>query len=146
MKSFDLIPGNKYIDYDVCDTDGNQMKISSLYKGKIIYIDLWASWCSSCRRHAKALIPIYEKYKDKGFQIIAIAHERKVEDMTKALKADGYPWNSLIDLKDKNEIWLKNGLSKAGGGGYLIDSNGTILSVYPEADETERILKEKIGE
>ena len=146
MKSFDLIPGNKYIDYDVCDTDGNQMKISSLYKGKIIYIDLWASWCSPCRRHAKALIPIYEKYKDKGFQIIAIAHERKVEDMTKALKADGYPWNSLIDLKDKNEIWLKNGLSNAGGGGYLIDSNGTILSVYPEADETERILKEKLGE
>lgn len=146
MKSFDLIPGNKYIDYDVCDTDGNQMKISSLYKGKIIYIDLWASWCGPCRRHAKALIPIYEKYKDKGFQIIAIAHERKVEDMTKALKADGYPWNSLIDLKDKNEIWLKNGLSNAGGGGYLIDSNGTILSVYPEADETERILKEKLGE
>ena len=66
--------------------------------------------------------------------------------MTKALKADGYPWNSLIDLKDKNEIWLKNGLSTAGGGGYLIDSNGTILSVYPEADETERILKEKLGE
>lgn len=146
MMSFDLIPGNKYIDYDVCDADGNQMKISSLYKGKIIYIDLWASWCGPCRRHAKALIPIYEKYKDKGFQIIAIAHERKVEDMTKALKADGYPWNSLIDLKDKNEIWLKNGLSTAGGGGYLIDSNGTILSVYPEADETERVLKEKLGE
>ena len=73
IKAIDLIPGNKYIDYDVCNKEGKQVKISSLYSGKLIYIDLWASWCGSCRRRAIALKPLYEKYKDKGFQVIGIA-------------------------------------------------------------------------
>lgn len=138
--------GNKYIDYDVRNYEGNTAKISSLYKGKLIYIDMWASWCGPCRKHAKELIPVYEKYKDRGFQIIAIARENTEGVMERAMKHDGYPWPSLLDLKDEHSVWRKNGLGNGGGGGYLIDADGTILAIYPEAEETERILKEKLGE
>ncbi len=146
LSAIDLIPGNKYIDYDVCDSDGKTVKLSSLYTGKIVYIDLWASWCGPCRKHAKELIPLYEKYKDKGFQIIAIAREQKEENMHKAIKKDGYPWLCLLELNDKNQIWWKNGVSNAGGGGFLIDDEGTILAVYPDAEETERFLKVRLDE
>lgn len=142
LKSLDLVPGNKYIDYEVTDSNGKQVALSSLFTGKVIYIDLWASWCGPCRKHAKTLIPIYEKYKDKGFQVIGIARESAEENMHKALAKDGYPWLNLIELNDKNQIWSKNGTSNAAGGGFLIDDNGTILSVYPDAEETEHILKE----
>lgn len=144
IKSLDLTPGNRYIDFDVRGTDGRNVKLSSLFTGKVIYIDMWASWCVSCRRHAKELIPLYEKYKDKGFQVIAIARERKEADMLKAIENDGYKWTCLLELNDGNQVWLKNGLNASGGGGFLIDADGTILAVYPEADETERILKEKL--
>ena len=146
LKSLDLVPGNKYIDYEVTHPDGKQVALSSLFTGKVIYIDLWASWCGPCRKHAKALIPIFEKYKDKGFQVIGIARESAEEDMAKALTKDGYPWISLLELNDKNQVWLKNGISNAGGGGFLIDEHGTILSVYPEAEETERILEKILVE
>lgn len=144
LSAIDLIPGNKYIDYDVCNADGKTVKLSSLYTGKIIYIDLWASWCGPCRRHAKELVPLYEKYKDKGFQVIAIAREQKAENMHKAIKKDGYQWLCLLELNDKYQIWWKNGVSTAGGGGFLIDEKGTILAVYPDAEETERFLKERL--
>lgn len=144
LKSLDLVPGNKYIDYEVTNSNGKQVALSSLFTGKVIYIDLWASWCGPCRKHAKALIPIYEKYKDKGFQVIGIAREFAEENMHKALAKDGYPWLNLIELNDKNQIWLKNGVSQAAGGGFLIDDSGTILSVYPEAEETEHILEENL--
>ena len=124
--------------------DGKQAEISSLYTGKVIYIDLWASWCSPCRKHAKELIPIYEKYKDKGFQIIGIARETKAENMQKAIQQDQYPWLSLLELNDQNQVWLKNGISNAAGGGFLILKDGTILSVYPDAEETERLLKKHL--
>ena len=91
LQSLTLQPGNQYIDYAVSLPDGKQAALSTLFTGEIIYIDLWASWCGPCRRHAKALMPIYEKYKDKGFQIIGIARESKAEDMQKAIQKDGYP-------------------------------------------------------
>ena len=146
IKSKELAVGNKYIDYQVCDYEGNSVNISSLYEGKIIIIDLWASWCGPCRKHSKELIPIYGRFKDKGLQVIAIARESKKENMIAAIEKDGYPWASLIDLNGRDRIWQKNGASDRGGIIYLISADGTILAVNPTAEETEQILNEQLGE
>ena len=139
-----LKPGRKYIDYLVPDGRGRDVMLSSLYRGKLIYINLWASWCGSCRRHAKSLIPLYNKYKDRGFQIISFARESRKGAMEEAEKRDGYPWKSQAELNDRHRIWQRNGLGNAGGGGYLIDNNGTILAVYPSAGELEAILERRL--
>ena len=142
--AYHLQPGKPYIDYSVRNTDGQLVPISSLIKGKVALIDLWASWCGPCRRHSKAMIPIYEKYKDKGFTVIAIARERKAEDMQIAAQHDGYPWPCLLELRDENRIWLKNGVGGAGGAMFLIDRDGTILSTSNDAQELEPIIKKAL--
>lgn len=139
-----LKPGFRYIDYIVPDGRGNEVMLSSLYKGKLIYIDLWASWCGVCRNHAKTLIPIYNKYKDRGFQIISFAREVKKGAMEAAVAQDGYPWTSTAEINDKYKIWEQNGVRNSAGGGYLIDEHGTILAVYPSAEELEAILKRRL--
>lgn len=139
-----LQPGKPYMDYTVRNIDGELVPISSLIKGKVVLIDLWASWCGSCRRHSMAMIPVYERYKDKGFTVIAIARENKREDMEKAAKKDGYPWTSLLELKDENQIWEKNGTGNGGGGMFLIDRDGTILSTSTEAEELEPLIKKAL--
>lgn len=146
IASVGLSEGNKYIDYDVRNTDGRTVKLSSLYSGKLVYIDLWASWCGPCRRHLKDLIPVYDRWKDRGFQVIGIAREVKEGEMEKAVAHDGFTWTNLLELKDEHSIWLQNGCNNAAGGGFLIDaSTGTILAVYPDAEATEKILEEKLG-
>lgn len=139
-----LKPGFRYIDYIVPDGRGNEVMLSSLYKGKLIYIDLWASWCSPCRNHAKSLIPVYNKYKDHGFQIISFAREMKEGAMETAAAQDGYPWTSTAEINDKYKIWEQNGVRSTAGGGYLIDEHGIILAVYPSAEEMEAILKRRL--
>lgn len=144
ISSKELKVGNKYIDYPISDADDNILNLSSLCKGKIILVALWASWCGPCRRKSKQIIPLYNEYKDKGFQVIAIARERKKEHMLQAIAKDGYPWQSYLDLKDQNRVWQKNGVNNAGGITFLISSDATILAVNPTAQEIATILKERL--
>ena len=143
--AYRLQPGKPYIDYTVRNTDGQLVPISTLTKGKVALIDLWASWCGPCRRHSIAMIPVYEKYKDKGFTVIAIARERNREAMENAAKKDGYPWPSLLDLNDENQVWRKNGAGNAGGAMYLIDRDGTILSTSTDAEELEPLIRKALN-
>ena len=143
--AYHLQPGKPYIDYDVRNIDGQPVPISSLIRGKVALIDLWASWCGPCRRHSIAMIPIYEKYKDKGFTVVAIARERNREAMENAAKKDGYPWPSLLELNDENQVWRKNGASNAGGAMFLIDRDGTILSTSTDAEELEPLIKRALN-
>lgn len=48
---------------------------SEYMHGKVELIHLWASWCGSCRHIGMEMIPMYEQYKTKRFEVIGIAHE-----------------------------------------------------------------------
>ena len=143
--AYRLQPGKPYIDYTVRNIDGQLVPISTLTKGKVTLIDLWASWCGPCRRHSIAMIPVYEKYKDKGFTVVAIARERNRQAMENAAKKDGYPWQSLLELNDENGVWRKNGAGNAGGAMYLIDRDGTILSTSTDAEELEPLIRKALN-
>lgn len=137
--------GGHYIDFTAPDLDGKMVKLSEEIKGKIAILDLWASWCGPCRTNSISFKPIYDEYKDKGFTIIGVARERGNDNaMRKAIEKDGYKWLNLIDLNDKEEVWLKYGIVNAAGGVYMIDRDGTILAKDPTVEEIRAILEEKI--
>ncbi len=136
--------GSRYIDFSAPDLNGRKHTLSEEIAGKVVLIDLWASWCGSCRRTSKSMIPLYEKYKERGFTVVGVAREEKRENMERAIAQDGYPWLNLLELHDENKIWSKYGVDNAGGITVLVDRDGTILAVHPTAEEVERILLEKL--
>ena len=140
-----LKPGNPFLDLQARTADGNIVDVSSLYQGKVTLICLWASWCGPCRRHNKAMIPVYEAYRDKGFTVIGIAREKTLDSMIKAAEKDGYPWQNLADLKDELHVFEKCGLSYSGGGMFLIDKDGIILSTSVDANELEPLIRKALG-
>jgi len=96
--------GGRYIDFSAPDAQGNEVKLSDKIGGHVALIDLWASWCGPCRRLSVSMIPVYEKYKDRGFTIVGVARENKLSDMVRAAEQDGYPWLTLVELEDKAKI------------------------------------------
>lgn len=135
--------GGQFIDFTSQTVDGKIVRLSDVINGKVALIDLWASWCGSCRVRSKSVIPVYEKYKNKGFVVVGIACEYKNTEAFKgALKHDKYPWLNLVELDNKNGIWNKYNLSGAGGSTVLVDAGGKILAILPTAGELDKLLNE----
>lgn len=136
-----------YVDFTLPDVDGVNHTLSELIDGKIAVVDLWASWCSGCRRHSKALIPLYEKYKDMGFTVVGVARELK-DDIAwrKALEKDGYPWVNLLAMEPDHWVWSKYGVPTGGGGVFLVSRDGIVVAVNPSVEEIEEYLRENLNE
>lgn len=138
-----LVVGGHYFDFKAPTIDGKMVTISDSIKGKVALIDLWSTWCGSCRYTAKSMIPIYEKYKDKGFTVIGICGVYK--DMNQyhiAMENDKYPWLNLVEFNNQNGIWSLYNIEGSGGCNFLVDSDGKILAIGPDAKEVEEILSE----
>lgn len=135
--------GGKYIDFTAPDFDGNMITLSDKIEGKVAVIDMWASWCGPCIRTSINMIPIYEKYKDRGFEIVGIARENNsVDAAKKVIEERKFPWTNLKELDDEGRVWYKYGISNAAGGVFLVDRDGTILLINPLATEVEAKLEE----
>lgn len=135
--------GAHYIDFTAPDLGGTDHTLSAEIEGKVALIDFWASWCGPCRRLSRSIIPVYEKYKNRGFTVVGVARERDPKAMRKAIDRDKYPWLNLIELKDRAKLWNLYGI-RGGGNKFLVDRDGTILAIDPKPERLEAILKEKL--
>lgn len=138
-------PGMPYLNFEAPSTDGKRYALSELVAGKIAVLDCWASWCGSCRRHSIKLIPLYEKYRDKGFTVIGVAREYdNLDAMEQAVKQDGYPWIQLYDLDEAEGIWDLYGIYQAGGI-FLIGKDGKIVERVMDINSVRDYLEEHLG-
>lgn len=137
--------GNKFVDFSAPDLTGNRERLSDLAKGKIVLLNLWATWCGPCITKSKLMLPLYEKYKDKGFSVIAVAGEYKSADnLTSFLEREKWPWTNLVDLDNAEGIWQKYNADNRAGAMFLFDKNGNILAVDPTPDEVKTVLETQL--
>ena len=92
------------IDFEAKDIEGNVIELSK-YKGKIVILDFWATWCPPCIKEIPNLKKIYSKYKGEDFEIISIALERKPKEHALKFVTDKkMNWVHIIDKNKGREI------------------------------------------
>lgn len=139
--SNEITPGTPFNDFSAKDAEGNVHSLSSLIEGKPALLDLWASWCGSCRRTSKTMIPVYDEFSPKGFTIVGVARENGTPDAAlHAIEKDGYKWLNLFEIDDTNGIWAIYRRQNAGGGTFLISPEGKIVKSDVTAEEVREYL------
>ena len=110
------------------------------FKGKVVYVDFWASWCSSCAESFPFLDMLQEQYQSQGLHIVAINMDENIED-AKDFLAKFSPKFMVVTNKDQQ--CAINFAVEAMPSSYLIDKKGNIRYAHIgfRAGETEELKK-----
>jgi thiol-disulfide isomerase/thioredoxin len=117
------------------------------FKGKLLLIDFWASWCSPCRKEFPGLLALYEKYKDKGFEILGISIDDKSNKWIEAIRKDKLTWPQFIDEGPPfggkaSRLYNIRALPSI----FLVNQNGVIIAENISLDQIETTVSRLLNQ
>jgi cytochrome c biogenesis protein CcmG, thiol:disulfide interchange protein DsbE len=104
-------------------------------KGKVVYVDFWASWCGPCKQSFPFMNDLQAKYRALGFEIVAINLDAKREDADKFLAEVPAQFNVAFDAKGES---AKRFEVKGMPSSYLIGRDGKVFSAHKGFKEEDR--------
>jgi thiol-disulfide isomerase/thioredoxin len=142
----DIMPkvGEAAIDFTYPDKDGNEFSLSS-FRGNLVYVDVWATWCGPCRAEIPALQQLEKDYHDKNITFLSVSTDR-----------DKDAWIKMVKEKELGGIQLLAGNNSKISKSYaifgiprfmLFDTEGNVISTdapRPSSDEIRPLLDENL--
>ncbi|MCP4457296.1 MAG: TlpA family protein disulfide reductase [Cytophagales bacterium] len=118
--------------------DGKTITLSSLIGKKVLMVYFWASWCDGCEAENPNIIRIYNKYKDRGFDIYAVSLDKDRSEWLNAIEKYQFPWTNISDLKEWESESVKTYHVNRTPGIYLLNKEGRIMAKNLRGKELEK--------
>ncbi len=128
-------------DFALTDLEGNPFRLSDL-RGKVVFINFWATDCPPCRAEMPEIEAIYQEYKDKGLVVVGVDIMETEAEVRQFVQRGGYSWTFVIDKTGE----VTAGYSIAAiPTSFFIDREGIIRAVNIGA-MTKRAMEAKLAE
>lgn len=112
------------------------------YRGKVVIVDFWATWCGPCRKEMPNVKALREKLKDKGFEVVGVSVDKDLEALDTYLQENDIPWETLAG-DEAGELATKYGV-RGIPTMMLIDQKGNVVAVAHNvaalAPQAEKLL------
>lgn len=141
MKSTDI--GAVAPDFSAPTPNGNVLALSDVTgNSKLTLVDFWAGWCRPCREENPNIVSVYNKYKDKGFNVLGVSLDTQEELWKNAIDSDGLAWNHISNLQRFDDPIARLYNINAIPAAFLLDENGVIIA----KDLRGPALEQKVAE
>lgn len=127
----------------VVDLDGKPISLAD-YRGKVVLLDFWAVWCGPCLGEIPRIKAVYERYHDKGFDVIGVSLDEDAAVLREFIKEKGIPWRQIFD----GQKWAGHLVKQYGVHGipapFLMDREGKVISVKARGSLLEELVTAEI--
>lgn len=143
------LPGNE-IEVTGKTTEGKDFDWAA-YKGKVVLVDFWATWCGPCRAELPNVKANYEKYHAKGFEVVAISLDEDREALAGFLKDEAIPWTNLVAIPEKDGEPAEQPTAKHYGvtsipTAILVGKDGKVVSLNARGEALTELLDKLLGD
>lgn len=121
------------------DLDGNSVSLD-MYRGKVVLVNLWATWCPPCKAEMPTLKNFYEEYKDNGFVIVAIDDGESADLVKPFVDEYGLPFPIWLD---EDYVTEKTFRTVNLPSSWVIDRDGTVRLLWVGAISS-RVLEKYV--
>lgn len=126
-------------DFVLTDLNGHSGKLSD-YRGKIVILDFWATWCGPCRMLIPHFVELYKMYKDSGLEVIGVAMDRGgVKTVKPFVEKYGIDYTNFIGDR---EVAMKYGGLRGIPTTFVITKEGRIFKKYVGVPPNPRVVFE----
>jgi len=115
--------------------DGKDISLED-YRGKVVLLDFWATWCGPCVEEIPNVKAVYDTYRDQGFEIIGISLDRSIDPLKEFIADKGLEWPTIFDADQKASLADQFGITSIPTL-YLVDRDGKIAAMNPRGAALE---------
>jgi len=112
----------------VVDLEGNPISLAD-YRGKVVLLDFWAIWCGPCLGEIPRIKTVYEKYHDKGFDVIGVSLDEDEAALHAYISENEMPWRHIFDAQKWSGDLVQQYGVRSIPAPFLIDRKGKVISV-----------------
>ena len=139
-----LVPGAAPLPIAAKDLSGRPLSLAQ-YKGKVVLLDFWATWCGPCVGEMPNVIASYKEYHAKGFDIVGISLDQSRPALTSFIAQNKMPWRQVFDGKYWSSAVPREYGVRAIPFGLLIGRDGKIAAVDVRGPELTAAIQKALA-